>query len=75
MKKYEHTGLLKPNSEGRYSLSDGYYWTSGDSIEIFYDEEWLHGTIEYNHEYKDYYFRNDDEGIYVYGLGNLEAGV
>jgi len=75
MKKYEHTGILKHNQDGRYSLQDGYYWTSGEPIEIFYDEEWLYGIIEYSHEYKDYYFCNDDEGIYVYDLGNLKARI
>jgi len=73
--EYEHTGILKHNGEGRYSISDGYYWTSGEPIEIFYDEEWLYGIIEYSHEYKDYYFCNDDEGIYVYDLENLKARI
>ena len=75
MKKYEYTGTLQHNGEGRYSISDGYYWTSGEPIEIFFEGEWLKGRIEYSHEYKDYYFCNDEKGIYVYDLASLQARI
>lgn len=68
-----HTGILKCNDQGRYTFEDGYYFTSGDSIEIFVDEEWLKGRIEYSHKYEDYYFLNEEEGIYIYHLSGVEA--
>lgn len=74
-KKYLHEGILEHNLQGRYCFKDGYYFTSGDSLEIYYDEMWLLGRIEYSHEYKDYYFCNDKEGIYIYDINGLKARV
>lgn len=75
MKKYKHVGILQHNSQGRYELQDGYYFTSGEPIEIFYDNEWLQGRIEYSQHYQDYYFLKDDEGIYIYDLEGLKARI
>lgn len=72
---YEHAGILTHNSQGKYSFLDGYYFTSGEPIEIFYDNEWLQGRIEYSHKYEDYYFCIDDEGIYIYDLQGLKARI
>lgn len=68
-----HTGILKCNDQGRYSFEDGYYFTSGDPIEIFVDGEWVKGRIEYSHRYEDYYFLKEDEDIYIYDIDGLEA--
>lgn len=72
---YEHTGILHHNSQARYSFSDGYYFTSGEPIEIFYDDIWLKGRIEYSQHYQDYYFYNGSEGIYIYDLEGLKARI
>lgn len=73
--KYNHFGILKHNSEGRYSFDDGYYFTSGDFIEIFYDGEWLKGRIEYSYKLNDYYFLIEEEGIYINKLRGIRARV
>lgn len=39
-------GILRKNQQGRYALEDGYYWTCGDYIELYYDDEWLKGRVE-----------------------------
>lgn len=70
---YKHTGILQHNAQGRYSFSDGYYFTSGEAIEIFYDDIWLKGRIEYSQHYQDYYFCIENQGIYVYNLEGLKA--
>lgn len=70
-----HEGFLKKNEQGRYSFSDGYYFTSGDTIEIFTDDVWIKGRIEYSQKEEDYYFLNEDEGIYIYSLDGLKARV
>ncbi|WP_102400473.1 DUF5348 domain-containing protein [Haloimpatiens massiliensis] len=72
---YEHVGILHHNLQGRYSFADGYYFTSGEAIEIYYDDMWLKGRIEYSQHYQDYYFINDDEGIYIYNLEELKARI
>lgn len=73
--KYNHLGTLRHNSSGRYSFEDGYYFTSGDSIEIFYDGEWLKGRIEYSHKLQDYYFCIEEEVIYINNLKGLKARI
>lgn len=73
--KYNHKGILQHNKQGRYKLQDGYYFTSGEPIEIFYDNMWLEGRIEFSHEYNDYYFCIENEGIYIYNLEGLEARI
>lgn len=73
--KYSHKGILRHNSQGRYALEDGYYFTSGEPIEIFYDDEWLKGRIEYSHTLQDYYFCIEEEGIYINKLNGLRARI
>lgn len=70
-----HEGFLKKNEQGRYSFSDGYYFTSGDRIEIFADDIWIRGHIEYSQKEEDYYFVRECEGIYIYNLNGVEARV
>lgn len=74
-KKYEHIGILTHNQQGRYCLQDNYYFTSGDPIEIYYDDMWLIGRMEYSQKYQDYYFLNEDEGIYIYSISDLNARI
>lgn len=57
-----HQGNIYRNEQGRFALDDGYYWTCGDAMELFYDNEWLKGRIEYS---TDYYFTDDDCIIYL----------
>lgn len=73
--KYSHEGRLKHNSSGRYSFKDGYYFTSGELIEVFYDGEWLKGRIEYSHVLQDYYFYMEEEQIYINKLAGLKARI
>lgn len=73
--KYSHSGILRHNEQGRYTFEDGYYFTSGDLIEIFYDGEWLKGRVEYSNKLQDYYFLIEEEGIYVNNLNGLKARV
>jgi hypothetical protein len=52
-------GELTKNSEGRYELPNGYYFTSGSVCEVLYHSSfgglrWVYTTIEHNGE--DYYF-------------------
>ncbi|NMB64038.1 MAG: DUF5348 domain-containing protein [Spirochaetes bacterium] len=42
-------GYLFLNDGKRFAI-DGYYWTCGDSIEIYDDGEWLKGRIEANND-------------------------
>lgn len=65
--------ILRHNDQGRLSFADGYYFTSGKPIKIFYDGKWIDGRIEYSHEYEDYYFINENKGIYIYNLVGVEA--
>lgn len=52
-------GFIKHNSEGRYALPSGDYFTSGSTCEILYNDErcheqyWIYTSIEHNGE--DYY--------------------
>lgn len=66
-------GMLKHNSQGRYEIPGITYFTSGEAIELFLDYQWVKGRIEYSHKYEDYYFVNEDEGIYVYSLAGTLA--
>ena len=60
-------GHLRENSYGRYALEDGYYWTCGDSMEIYVDDEeiWLEGRVEADSSGR-YYFTDDDCVIYLH---------
>jgi hypothetical protein len=73
--KYEHIGILNHNRQGRLELEDGYYFTSGDSIEIKIKNRYVKGRIEYSHQHKDYYFINEELGIKVYDLKGMKARV
>lgn len=66
-------GKLIHNSQGRYEIPGVTYFTSGEEIEIFYENKWLKGRIEYSHEYEDYYFLNESKGIYIYDLDGITA--
>lgn len=50
-------GFLSHNSDRRYELPNGYYFTSGSSCEILYlneeEQEWVFTSIEHNGD--DYY--------------------
>ena len=53
-------GKIYKNSQGRYQLEgDTYYWTCGDYMELYDEEqgEWLTGRVE--HGEFDYYWTND----------------
>ncbi len=48
---------LTKNWQGRYSLSDGTYFTTGDDIEIKLDyNHWVKTEVKHNH--KDYYLKD-----------------
>lgn len=66
-------GILKLNKQGRYEIKENVYFTSGEPIEIFINDEWIKGRIEYSHKHKGYYFINELEGIYIYDLLGLKA--
>lgn len=57
-------GKLKKNSDGRYALANGDYWSCGSGIELkLWDDdeerwEWVKTRIEYSHEKDDYYAVN-----------------
>ena len=67
-----HSGVLKHNNQGRYEIN-GSYFTSGDEIEIFSNGKWISGRIEYSYNNADYYFVNEEEGIYIYDLIGKKA--
>jgi hypothetical protein len=46
-------GYLRKNDVGRYELATGYYFTSGEPIEVFVDGKWHKTRIEHNG--RDYY--------------------
>lgn len=69
----KHEGKLKHNELGRYTFEDGYYFTSGEEVEI-YINEWLKGSIEYDLQYGDYYFINSDERK-IYNLEGINARI
>ena len=51
------SGSLSKNWQGRYSLSDGTYFTTGDDIEIKLDlSHWVKTEVKHNH--KDYYLKD-----------------
>lgn len=66
-------GYLQHNSQGRYEIQNVTYFTSGEPIEILYDNMWITGRIEYSHTHGDYYFLNEEEGIYIYNLLGVKA--
>jgi hypothetical protein len=66
-------GYLEYNSLGRYEIPGVTYFTSGEPIEIFYDDVWISGRIEYSLSKGDYYFLNEEEGIYIYNLSGIRA--
>lgn len=41
-------GVLYKNSDGRYAISENIWFTSGDSIEIYFGGSWLLTRIEHN---------------------------
>lgn len=54
----KYTGELHRNSEGRYELGNGYYFSSGYGIELFIPDEqrytdgyWITTRIEHNGDY------------------------
>ncbi len=50
-------GRLFINQQGRYQIKGtSYYFTSGDTIELFDEDtiEWLRGTIEHHYNYGYY---------------------
>ena len=59
--------ILYRNEKGYFALSDKIYFTGGESITI-YDEddgEWLEGTVEKD-EFGEYYFTNGFLVVYLY---------
>jgi Domain of unknown function (DUF5348) len=49
--------ILSKNSQGRYTLSDGTHFTTGDDIEIKLDyNHWV--KTEIKHNLKDYYLKD-----------------
>lgn len=49
-------GRLYPNSVGRYEIEGtDYYFTSGQSIEVLYDGEWIPSSVEHGGPRGDYY--------------------
>lgn len=65
-------GVLRKNQQGRYSLEDGYYWTCGDYMELYYDDEWLKGRVEADSR-GEYYFTDEDCTVYLHN-GLLARG-
>ena len=56
------TGVLRLRSDGRYEIIDSKgqyitYLTCGDSVQIYKDNKWIKGRIEYDNRY---YFLSDD---------------
>lgn len=48
---------LSKNKQGRYALSDGTYFTTGDEIEIKIDfDYWVKTKVKHN--LKDYYLKD-----------------
>ena len=68
----KHKGVLRHNSQGRYSFEDGYYFTSGEPIKILCEEEWIEGRIEFSHYTDNYYFTNE-YGDSIHDLSGIEA--
>lgn len=46
-------GTLTKNHQGRYTLPDGHYFTTGDDIEIKLELTWIKTKV--HHDLKDYY--------------------
>ncbi|MGL5381795.1 DUF5348 domain-containing protein [Clostridium sp.] len=60
-------GKIYKNEQGRYQLeNDSYYWTCGDSMLVYDEDEeqWLNGRVEYGD--RDYYWTNDDYDVPLY---------
>lgn len=73
--KYKHIGVLSYNSLGRLSVSDGYYWTCGDTIELKIKRRYVKGRIEHSSKYNGYYFLNEGLGIYIGNLEGMKARI
>ena len=58
-------GVLYKNSDGRYAISENIWFTSGDSIEIYFGGSWLLTRIEHNGRN---YYAVDLQGIKLEGL-------
>lgn len=60
-------GMLYRNAEGHFALDEATYWTGGEPISIFEedDQEWLDGTVEKD-EFGEYYFTNGFLVVYLY---------
>lgn len=58
-----HEGYLSKRSDGRYGLDDGYYWTCGCHMVLFYDGVWLTGRVEHD---GNYYFMDGKNKIYLH---------
>ena len=63
-------GYLKHNSHGRYEINDidrSIYFTCGEVLELFSDNQWTIGRMEYSQDKEDYYFITND-GEYIFDL-------
>lgn len=69
-KPVREQGFLSHNSDGRYELPSGEYFTSGSSCEILNtdgdEQEWLFTAIEHNGE--DYYAVRLGRNVSINGL-------
>ncbi len=61
----KNKGILYKNRDGRYAISDNVWFTSGDTVEIYFGGSWLLTRIEHNG--KEYY-AVDLQGISLAGL-------
>lgn len=58
-------GTLTKNIQGRYTLPNGEYFTTGDAIEVKIELQWIKTRV--HHNLKDYYLV-DLPGIPMQGL-------
>lgn len=60
-------GILFKNSQGYFALDEETYWTGGEAIIIFEedDQEWLEGKVEKD-EFGEYYFTDGFLVVYLY---------
>lgn len=60
-------GILYKNEAGYYALDEATYWTGGEPIVIFDEDEndWLEGKVE-KEEFGEYYFTNGFLVAYLY---------
>jgi hypothetical protein len=58
------TGYLNNNSAGRYELEDGYYFTTGDDIDVLIDGQYIRTGVRHKTEVqqdrviRDYYLKD-----------------